>query len=466
MNEIIHNGRMAELAASALSTGEPSQIAQSLAAYRSADVAEALNALDRELAAQVVEAMPVSTVISAFNEPHLDAPAQLIALLPLDCAATILGGVNPDRRADIFRDLPEPPRQTLKARLPAAMRVTLDQLLGYPPQSAGGLMTTDFVSVPADWTVGQTLRRIHDVGRNREAIYTVCLLDPQTTRLVKVIALARLVISEPEMKVMDAARPYKPITVSPLTDREEVARLLSKYDLLAVPVVTEEGYVLGIVTVDDVIDAIIAEGTEDVQKFGGSEAFEEPYLKITFFTMIRKRAGWLCALFLSEMLTTSAMQAYQTEIERAIVLTLFIPLIMSSGGNSGSQATSLVIRSLALREIGLLDWWRIAARELPSGLTLGGILGLIGMARIFLWQQLGLYDYGSYWFLVAVAVGLALTAIVTFGSMTGSMLPFVLKRLGFDPATASAPFVATLVDVTGLVIYFNVAYLVLKGTLL
>ena len=230
------------------------------------------------------------------------------------------------------------------------------------------------------------------------------------------------------------------------------------------PVVTEDDHVLGFVTVDDVIDAIIAEGTEDVQKFGGVEALEESYLKINFVTMIRKRAGWLCALFLSEMLTTSAMQAYQAEIEKAIVLTLFIPLIMSSGGNSGSQATSLIIRALALREIGLKDWWRIASRELPAGLTLGAILGVIGMVRIILWQRVGLYDYGEYWPLVAVTVGLA--SIVTFGSMTGSMLPFVLKRLGFDPATASAPFVATLVDVTGLVIYFSVAYLVLRGTLL
>jgi magnesium transporter len=327
-------------------------------------------------------------------------------------------------------------------------------------------MTTDFVSVPANWTVEQVLRHIHGVGRDRETVYTVCLLDPETRRLVKVIALWRLVISDPKAVVIDAARPYEPITVSPLTDREEVARLLSKYDLLAVPVVSEDGHVLGIVTVDDVIDAIIAEGTEDVQRFGGLEALDKPYLSIDFATMIKKRAGWLCALFLSELLTASAMQYYQAELEKAIVLTLFIPLIMSSGGNSGSQATSLIIRALALREITLRDWWRIASRELPAGLTLGAILGVIGIARIVLWQKMGLYDYGAYWLLVALTVGLALTAIVTFGSLTGSMLPFVLKRLGFDPATASAPFVATLVDVTGLVIYFSVAYLVLRGTLL
>jgi magnesium transporter len=390
----------------------------------------------------------------------------LIVQLPVDCAPAILTGLHPDQRAEIFRELSEEMRRALLPRLERPIRETLEQLLSYPPQSAGGLMTTDFVSVPADWTVEQTLKHIHEVGRSKETVYAVCLLDPETKRLDKVVGLSRLVTGDPKATVLSVARPYDPIAVSPLTDREEVARLLSKYNLLAVPVVAEDGHVLGIVTVDDVIDAIIAEGTEDVQKFGGQEALDEPYLKINFLTLIRKRAGWLCALFLSEMLTASAMQHYQVELEKAIVLTLFIPLIMSSGGNSGSQATSLIIRSLALREITLKDWWRIASRELPAGLVLGAILGVMGVARIGLWQRLGLFDYGTYWPLVALTVGLALTAIVTFGSMTGSMLPFVLKRLGFDPATASAPFVATLVDVTGLVIYFTVAYAVLRGTLL
>jgi magnesium transporter len=446
--------------------GEPLVLAKALVAYRPADAAEALNGLEHSVAALVLEAMPVSAAIQIFNEPHLDEPAKLIELMPVDCAPAILIGLHPDRRADIFRELSEKARHALIRRLDKPTRETLEQLLSYPPQSAGGLMTTDFISVPADWTVEQTLKRIYDVGRTKETVYTVCILDPETKRLVKVIALWRLVISDPKTTVISAARPYEPITVSPLTDREEVARLLSKYNLLAVPVVAEDGHVLGIVTVDDVIDAIISESTEDIQKFGGVQALDEPYLKIDFLTMIRKRAGWLCALFLSEMLTASAMQHYQAEIEKAIVLTLFIPLIMSSGGNSGSQATSLIIRALALREITLKDWWRIASRELPAGLTLGAILGVIGISRIVLWQKLGLYDYATYWPLVALTIGLALTAIVTFGSMTGSMLPFVLKRFGFDPATASAPFVATLVDVTGLVIYFTVAYLVLRGTLL
>ncbi|MCW5688624.1 MAG: magnesium transporter, partial [Pseudolabrys sp.] len=218
--------------------------------------------------------------------------------------------------------------------------------------------------------------------------------------------------------------------------------------------------------VDDAIDAILQESNEDVQRFGGMEAIDKPYLQMGFGAMIRKRAGWLCVLFLSEMLTASAMQSFEVELEKAIVLTLFVPLIMSSGGNSGSQATSLLIRSLALQELRLRDWWRVAVRELPTGMVLGAILGVIGMVRITLWQQLGLYDYGLHWQLVALTVGAALIGIVTFGSMAGSMLPFILKRLGFDPASASAPFVATLVDVTGLVIYFSVALVILRGTLL
>jgi len=257
-----------------------------------------------------------------------------------------------------------------------------------------------------------------------------------------------------------------PITVQPLTDREEVARLISKYNLLAIPVVDEGQHLLGIVTVDDVIDALVKEETEDVQKLGGMEALDEPYTEISFFRMVKKRAGWLCALFLGEMLTATAMGRFEHEIERAVVLALFIPLIISSGGNSGSQATSLIIRALALREVTLGDWWRIALRELPAGAALGSVLGAIGVLRIISWQWLGWQNYGPHYLLVAATVGGSLLGVVTFGSLTGSMLPFVLRRLGFDPASASAPFVATLVDVTGIAIYFSVAALILRGTLL
>jgi magnesium transporter len=327
-------------------------------------------------------------------------------------------------------------------------------------------MTTEFVSVPATWTAGETLDHIRRVERTRETVYAIYVLDPRTRQLIRAVTLRRLITVDPKEPVLSAARPGKPITVSPLADREEVARLISKYDLLAVPVVDDHKRVIGIVTVDDVIDAIVAEGTEDAQKFGGMEAIDEPYDQIGFLEMIRKRAGWLCILLLGEMLTASAMQHFEGELDRALVLTLFIPLIMSSGGNSGSQATSLLIRALALREVKLGDWWRVALREVPTGMVLGVILGVIGVVRITVWQLAGFFDYGEHWMLVAATVGTALAAIVTFGSLTGSMLPFILKRAGFDPASASAPFVATLVDVTGLVIYFSVALVILRGTLL
>jgi magnesium transporter len=251
-----------------------------------------------------------------------------------------------------------------------------------------------------------------------------------------------------------------------MVDREDVARLITKYDLLAVPVVDDSGHVVGIVTVDDIIDALIEESTEDVQKFGGVEALERPYMDMGFLEMIKKRGGWLAALFMGEMLTASAMQYFEADIAKAVVLTLFIPLIMSSGGNSGSQATSLIIRALALQEIRPAQWWRVALRELPTSIALGTILGLIGVGRITLWQMAGFYDYGEHWRLVALTVGTALVGIVAFGSLAGSMLPFALKALNFDPASASAPFVATLVDVAGIVIYFSIALLFLTGTLM
>ena len=254
--------------------------------------------------------------------------------------------------------------------------------------------------------------------------------------------------------------------VHPNADREEVARLTSEYDLVAIPVVDDTEKIVGVVTVDDVIDVIQEEQTEDAQKFGGMEALDEPYMQMGFVAMLKKRAGWLSALFLGEMLTATAIGYFEIEISKAVVLALFIPLIVSSGGNSGSQATSLIIRALALREVRLKDWWRVAARELPTGLALGTILGAIGALRIVLWQRVGFKDYGDHYGLVAATVAFSLVGVVMFGTLAGSMLPFVLRRLGFDPASASAPFVATLVDVTGLVIYFTIALVILRGTLL
>ena len=447
-------------------SGDAKALARVLAVTHVADVIEALNTLAPEKAAEVLSHMTLESGIHVFNNPGVNGPARLIELLPIERACALASGIYPDRRAEIFRNLSDDVRERLFQHLDPATSASLTQLLSYPPMSAGGIMTTEFVSMPATWTIEQGLRHIRDVGGSKETIYAIYVLEPDTQRLLQAISLRQLVIADPKATVLSIAMPRKPITVSPLTDREDVARLISKYDLLAVPVVGDQARVLGIVTVDDVIDAMIAETTEDTQKFGGMEALDQPYMRIDFITMIRKRAGWLSALFLSEMLTASAMQHFQGELEKAVVLTLFIPLIMSSGGNSGSQATSLIIRALALRELKLRDWFTVALRELPAGLVLGAILGVIGVVRIALWQKLGIFNYGPYWYLVALTVGGALVGIVTFGSLVGSMLPFILKRLKFDPASASAPFVATLVDVTGLVIYFSVAYVFLKGTLL
>ncbi len=439
-------------------------LASRLSGGHVADNVEILNQLTPDDAAAVLLLLPVEMSAEILNKPELALGPEIIAALPPRTAIILLNEMSADVAADIVQQLGEPLRSDLMQGLEPAARTEIESLLVYPENTAGAMMTTEFVSVPATWSVERTLQHIREVERTRETVYAIYVLDPFSRRLVGAVSLRRLIAGEPSANIMTLARP--PITTSPLVDREDVARLISKHDMLAVPVVDKAGHVLGIVTVDDIIDTIIEENTEDVQKFGGMEATDEPYLQVGLPGMIRKRGGWLCILFLGEMLTASAMQHFEGELEKAIVLTLFIPLIMSSGGNSGSQATSLLIRALALREVRLGDWWRVALRELPTGLILGAILGLIGVVRVVAWQKLGIYDYGEHWLLVALTVAAALIGVVTFGSVAGSMLPFILQRAGFDPASASAPFVATLVDVTGLMIYFSVALLILNGTLL
>lgn len=437
-----------------------------LADERAADIVETLNQRAPGEAAHFLQSLPLERAVEVLDQPGLDGGPEIVALLPRAQAAAYLAAMSADRVADLFRELEEPARAELLARLDDETRTALEKLLAYPEASAGSIMTTEFVSVPSTWTIAEVLHHIRMVERTRETVYAVFVVHPVRHTLIHAVPLRRLISGDPHANVLTAAPARRPVTISAQAPRDEAVRLIAKYDLLAVAVVDARRHVLGIVTVDDVIDTMVQRQTAEVQRFGGMEALDEPYMDIGFWAMIKKRAGWLCALFLSEMLTASAMQGFESELERALVLTLFIPLIMSSGGNSGSQATSLLIRALALRQVRLRDWWRVALRELPTGLMLGALLGLIGIVRITLWQELGIYDYGEHWLLVALTVGTALLGIVTFGSMTGSMLPFVLQRIGFDPATASAPFVATLVDVTGLVIYFSVALVILRGTLL
>lgn len=447
--------------------GEPEDLALAARTFRAADIAEALLRLAPEIAAKILGALPFDLAVQVFDEPELaHNRAEIIRLVIDPMASELIEAMSADQRADLFRELPEGDRPRLLKALDEETRTALKSLLRYAPDTAGGIMTTEFVSVPSDWTVEQALRHISAVGRAKETVYAIYITDPASGSLEHVVSLRELMVADRSIPVSQASDRRTPLVVGVSTDREEVARIISKYNILALPVCDAQKRVLGIVTVDDVIDTLVREVTEDVQKFGGMEALDEPYPDIPFPRMIRKRAGWLCALFLSEMLTATAMQRFEGEISRAVVLAMFIPLVMSSGGNSGSQATSLIIRSLALREIRIGDWWRIALKELPTGLTLGVILGTIGFIRIELWQALGLFKYGPHHTILAFTVGAALVGIVGFGSLAGSMLPFLLKRLGFDPASASAPFVATLVDVTGLVIYFSVALLFLRNTLL
>ena len=445
---------------------DASTLSAPLAEFNTADAVVYLNQLERSQAAGMLAALPLPRAVKLLEAPELHDAGELVAALPPARAAALLGLMADDRATDIVHELDEDERARLIPLLDPEARRSIQLLLSYSPNTAGALMTTEFVSVPADWTVAQTLQHIREVERTRETVYAIYVLDPQSHQLRQVVTMRRLITGAPSDSILDVAQVNPPVSVGPQLDQEEVAQLIRRHDLLAIPVVDAQQHMLGIVTVDDILDALIDESTEDVHKFGGVEALDRPYMQIGFLDMIRKRAGWLSVLFLGEMLTASAMQHYEDELARAVVLTLFIPLIMSSGGNSGSQATSLLIRSLALHELRLRDWWKVALREVPTGVVLGGILGLLAIVRITVWQLAGLHDYGEHWKLLAATIGAALVGIVTFGSLSGSMLPFVLKRLGFDPASASAPFVATLVDVTGLVIYFSIAAMILGGTLL
>jgi magnesium transporter len=449
-----------------LLSGDPAELAAVTASLRSADLAAALNALPPEGVARVMAALPFDVAVRVLDQPDLARRDAAFECLDRLRAGALVEAMAPDQQVDLFRTLPERVRARLFRALTPGTRERLRRLLAYPPDAAGGIMTTELLTVPATWTVAEVREYLRDVGDIRETVHPIFILDPVNQRLLRVVSPLELLIADPDRGVGRVGQRREPISVGPLADRDEVARVISKYNLPAVPVVDDRRRVIGMVTVDDVIDVLVEQHAERVQRFGGMEALDGPYMGIGLMAMVKKRAGWLCALFLSEMLTATAMGHFEGEISRAVVLALFIPLIISSGGNSGSQATSLIIRAMALREVRLRDWWRVAAREMPAGLILGVILGTIGFARIVLWQRLGWYDYGTHYLSVAATVATALVGVVGFGSLAGSMLPFALRRLGFDPASASAPFVATLVDVTGLVIYFTVALLMLRGVLL
>jgi len=392
--------------------------------------------------------------------------ADLLLALPAPERRHWIRLLAPDDVADLIQSAPEDQRAGLLALLDEPTRAEVTALLAYAEDEAGGLMNPRYIRVRPEMTVAEAwgyFRRQAQERAGRDIPSYAYILDAQG-RLRGQVGLTDLIARDPASSVghvMDT----DVITIPEEADQEAVARLFAEHGLAAAPVVDAEGRMKGVVTADDVVAVVEEEATEDIQKLGGSEALDAPYLKTAFSRMVRKRAGWLAALFLGEMLTATAMAFFEEEIAKAVVLALFVPLIISSGGNSGSQASTLVIRAMALGEVRLHDWWRVIRRELAAGLVLGTVLGTIGFLRITLWHAItGIY--GEHYLLVALTVFVSLIGVVTFGTITGSILPFILRRLGFDPASASAPFVATLVDVTGLVIYFTMASLILRGTLL
>ena len=376
----------------------------------------------------------------------------------------LLNDLDPDDRTAFFEELPGEVSQRLVQMLSPTERVIATRLLGYPEESIGRLMTTAFVAVKPHYTIPMAIDHIREYGEDSETLNMIYIVD-EHWKLLADIRMKRIILASPDQTIASLSD-NQFIALNAYDDQEEAVKAFKDYDRTALPVVDSDGTLLGIVTVDDILDVAEEENTEDFHKFGGTEGLDLSYTKTSLGEMIKKRAGWLVILFIGEMFTASAMAYYDDEIAKAVVLALFVPLIISSGGNSGSQAASLIIRSLALQELKLRNWLYVMRKELLSGVLLGCILGAIGFCRIALWQTTGIYDYGEFWESIAASVSVALVCIVMWGTVSGAMIPFVLKRAGLDPATASAPFVATMVDVTGLIIYFSIATFFLGGKLL
>ena len=427
------------------------------------DVAELIYEFD-DYETQIISHLSIHRAASVFKILDLSEQKRIIKNLPAFKSAELLNELPADDRVDFFEELPTGTvRELIKTLEPAERKITLE-LLGYPENSVGRLMTPDYVYVYEYNTVKEVLETIRRWGSNSETIDVIYVINGKG-ELIDDIRIRDFILAAPEAKVSDLID-ERFISLKVYDDQEMAGQVFKMNNRVALPVTDEKNILLGIVTIDDMLWVAQEEYTEDIQKIGGTEALDEPYLDISIPKLIRKRASWLVILFLGEMLTATAMQYFQGEIDKATVLALFIPLIMSSGGNSGSQASTLIIQAMALGEVTLTDWWRVMRRELISGFVLGVILGSIGFFRIIVWQNLHIFDYGIYWKPVAATIFFSLIGIVLWGSLMGSMLPLILKRLKLDPAASSAPFVATLVDVTGIVIYFSVAYFFLKGILL
>ena len=434
-----------------------------------ADVAEVIVDLPEDEQVIIFRVLPHDLAADVFEYLDFDAQQKLLRAMAHEQVVGILNEMAPDDRTALLEELPSAAaRQLIQLLTPEERRVAT-ALLGYPEDSVGRLMTPDFIAVREDWTVQQVLDYIREHGQDSETLNVIYVVDDRG-KLIDDVRMREFLLRPLTAKVSQI-RDETFVALNVNDSQQDALNVFRRYDRVALPVLDSSGVLVGIVTSDDMLDVAEKEATEDIQKFGGMEALDEPYMRIPLWRMVRKRAGWLIILFLGETLTATAMANYQAELAKALVLALFLPLIISSGGNSGSQASTLMIRAMALGEVTLRDWWQVMRREVQAGILLGAILGAIGVVRVGAWaivgeQYLHRQPYGAHWPLVALTVGVALVGVVLWGTLSGSMLPFILRRVGADPAASSAPFVATLVDVTGLIIYFSIALLIMRGVLL
>jgi len=438
------------------------QIREFLNNQNISDVAELIYEFP-DYESQIIGNMSTHRAASAFK--ILDTPTQkrIIQELPAFKTAELLNDLSADDRTAFLEELPsEVVKELIKTLDPEERKITLS-LLGYPESSVGRLMTPDYIAVHKDWTVREVIEHIREVGKDSETIDVIYVVDDKGI-FIDDIRIREIILANPDKKIEDVID-NRYIALNVNDDQETASEAFKMNNRVALPVLDNNQVLLGIVTIDDVLWVAQEEFTEDIQKIGGTEALDEPYLEIPLLKLFKKRIVWLVVLFLSEMLTATAMGYFEDEIAKAVVLALFVPLIISSGGNSGSQASTLIIQAMALGEITIADWWTVVRREILSGLLLGAVLGIIGFTRVVLWNEI-FHTYGEHSLLIASTVGFSLVGVVLWGTIAGSMLPIVLKKFGADPATSSAPFVATLVDVTGLVIYFSVAFLIMRGILL
>ena len=431
--------------------------------WSAGDLADLMEPLSAERGVIVFRLLPRDQAALVFSYLPSERQEQLLKAMANEEVGMILNAMSDDDRTYFLEELPAGVTQKLLNLLSQPERAIASKLLGYAEDSVGRLMSPHFVRIRSHWTLAYALDHIRRYGVDSETMSMIYVID-QEGKLIDDLRIRQILLASPEMYVSDLMD-SRFASLKATDNRETAVQVFKDTDLVALPVTDSENVLIGIVTVDDILDVVEEEATEDIQKMAGSQALDEPYMKINPLTMVRKRAGWLVILFLGELLTAAAMSQYEHEIAKAVVLSVFVPLVISSGGNSGGQASTLVIRAMALGEVFLRDWGRVMGREVLAGLSVGAILGLLGFLRIGLWAWL-FGAYGDHWLQLGLTVGLTLVGIVLWGTLAGSMLPFVLRRLGLDPATSSAPFVATLVDVSGLIIYFSIASVILRGTLL